>query len=430
MQISEQKKIKVKIITVGCRLNKAETAQLESLLLAAGYEIVPKNSNSDIYIVHSCAVTARAEEDSIRLAKTAKEKNPETFTIIAGCLPELYLKTNQKLPADLILGKKEKYKIVEYLKNHGFASTMPIRPNLQPIPPHFSTKRAIIKIQDGCSFNCSYCVVPKTRGAPESRPLEQIILEARALSANYPEIVLTGANSGSYNDNGRSLVHLVQTLASLPEIKRIRLSSIETSTVEKEIIDLMAEHPKICRYLHLPLQSGSNRILKMMRRHYTVEEYLSIIKYATSKLNPVGIGTDVIAGFPGETDYDFERTCNILNEMPFSNIHAFSFSIRPQTTAASLIDQLPAATIKQRTRKLMEIGETKKTEFARKLIGTPVEVLIEKVIKTENAGIGWTKEYVLAKVSGKNLKEKQIVHTMAKDYKAGMLLSTSFTTEL
>ncbi len=421
--VAINKKITFRIVTVGCRLNKAETAQIEALLLKAGYELAQKNASADIVIIHSCAVTGKAEEDSIRLARVAKEHNKNCFVVIAGCLSELYLKNNNQLPADLVLGQSEKFKIDEHLKKSGFLTQEKIVSESHQLLPHFSTKRAIIKVQDGCSFNCAYCVVPKTRGAPRSRSLEEIVSEAKALAANFPEIVLTGANLGSYEDAGRNLLSLLDALIKLPEIKRIRLSSIEISTVEKDVIELMASSQKICRYLHLPMQSGSNKILKAMGRRYTIEEYLAVIKYATKKLFPIGIGTDVIAGFPGETEEDFLLTCKALNEAPFSNIHAFSFSIRQGTYAASMTEQLPQTVIKTRTKKLLEIAEIKKEEFARKLLGLSIQVVIEKLLKKENAGIGWSGEYVLTKVYGNNLKEKQLVSIIAQDYKDGMIIA-------
>lgn len=401
--------MKVKILTVGCRLNKAETAQIEAILSNAGYEIIDKESPADIYLIHSCAVTARAEEDSLRLCRIAKNQNPKSLVILAGCLSELFIQKNkQNIQADIILGQKDKFNIIEALEKKQYL------PKLKPqkdtkVYPIFRSKRAIIKVQTGCSFNCSYCIVPKTRGPSTSRPMPEILEEVRIIAEKYPEIVLTGANLGCYEYKGKNLIDLIKAITEVPQIKRIRLSSIEISTIENKIIDIMAENEKICRYLHLPLQSGDDKTLQRMKRRYTLKQYINTIEYAINKLGTLGIGTDIIVGFPGETEEEFSNTYKILEKLPFSNIHVFSFSPREGTEAYSLQNRINRQIISSRVNLLLQLAQHKKNIFAKQFIGKNVETLIEKVDSQKNIGKGWTKEYVFSEISATTLYEKQII---------------------
>ncbi|MDD5677711.1 MAG: MiaB/RimO family radical SAM methylthiotransferase [Kiritimatiellae bacterium] len=381
--------------TVGCRLNQAETARLRAVFQAAGYRVVPFGAACDVCVIHGCAVTAKAEQNSARLARGAKRQTG-AFVVLAGCPVEAGGRAGH-LPdaADLLVGQTGKFQLPALLAEHGFPSVVPGAP---PALPLFDTARAIVKVQDGCDFNCAYCIVPRARGPAWSRPFEEIIEEINSLArAGYREIVLTGANIGCYEDQGRKLSSLLRRIEAVPALERIRLSSIEVSTVEREVIDCMAASRKLCRCLHLPMQSGSDPVLRAMRRRYAIREYGAVVAYAASRVEGIGIGTDVLVGFPSERAADFDATEAIIAQGPFSNVHVFAYSLRPGTVAAAMKDQVPDDEKRRRVARLIALAREKRMEFARRWIGREVAVLVEAV-NAAGAATGWTGEYLPARI--------------------------------
>jgi threonylcarbamoyladenosine tRNA methylthiotransferase MtaB len=270
--------------------------------------------------------------------------------------------------------------------------------------PVFETLRAFVKVQDGCDFRCAYCVVPETRGAPVSRPIPEVVEEVRRLAdSGFKEIVLTGANLGCYEDNGRRLVDLVRAVETIPSVARIRLSSIEITTAENPIVDLMATSEKLCHFLHIPLQSGDDGILKAMGRRYNTTTFRRAIDYALSRIPDLGLGTDIIVGFPGEDQPAFDNTVRLARELPFSNLHVFPYSRRTGTRAEGLAGQLPAVVKKERVLILREMGTVQRAAFAAGFVGKTVEALIEHVDKA-GAAHGWTGQYLEAVISGTSLR--------------------------
>jgi threonylcarbamoyladenosine tRNA methylthiotransferase MtaB len=313
---------------------------------------------------------------------------------------------------DLIVGQTEKFSIPEMLNR--------LHPDRFPAPndqcptlliPQFETKRALIKVQDGCDFHCAYCIVPTARGNPVSRPLAQIHAEVeRVVENGFNEIILTGANLGRYNDGDAQLVELIKSLEWLPSLKRIRLSSIELTTAEKNIIDHMADSPKLCHFLHIPLQSGDDGILASMGRRYQAGLYRNTIDYALKRVPDLGLGTDLIVGFPGEDDGAFNNTVDLVRSLPFSNLHVFPYSRRIGTRADEMTNQIPDITKKERLKALTMLGESKRQLFAESFIGKTVEVLIERVDE-HGIGHGWTGQYLQARLTsdGAGFHPRQIV---------------------
>ena len=274
---------------------------------------------------------------------------------------------------------------------------LPLTPGGEAATPLFTTTRALVKVQDGCDFRCSYCIVPHTRGNPVSRPAGEVLDEVKRLAADgYREVVLTGANLGCYADGARRLPELVREVESIDGIARIRLTSIEFTTTEREIIALMAASAKLCRTLHLPLQSGDDDTLRRMGRRYTVADYRAVVDYALSLMPHVGLGTDLIVGTPGETPRAHANTMALVRDLPFSNLHVFTYSPRPHTLAATEPDQLPGDVKSRRSAELIALGRTKRRAFAARFVGQPVQTLIEKT--QAGAATGWTGEYVQAKI--------------------------------
>ncbi|MCK5850124.1 MAG: tRNA (N(6)-L-threonylcarbamoyladenosine(37)-C(2))-methylthiotransferase MtaB [Kiritimatiellae bacterium] len=407
---TEQNQATVSFKTVGCRLNQAETAIIAGQFKEAGYKVVPFGTPSDVSVIHSCTITANAERKSLQFARSARKQFSAHTVVIAGCAVERgNIDAIKKAGADIVVGQKDKYRLLDLLSSSDREKNTNIYSISTPsIPPLFQTTRALIKIQDGCNFNCAYCIVPSTRGRPTNRALPEILDEVKAVIRNgFKEIVLTGANLGCYKDGSKDLVDLVHALEALPHLHRIRLSSIELTTVETRIVDHMAQSEKLCQYLHIPLQSGSNKILKSMGRRYNAQQYTDLIMYAANKIPHIGIGTDLIVGYPGEQDEHFEDTFNLIEQLPFSNLHVFPYSIRPGTTAATMPGHINNTTKKSRASRLIALGERKKTEFAASFIGKSVSMLVEDVSEDHTAK-GWTSEYIQAKFKSLHIQKNDI----------------------
>ena len=395
--------MRVAIKTFGCRLNQAETAQFEQDFVAAGFQVVAFGDAVDVAVVHGCAVTRKAEKDALRVARGIKRAAhdagaPEPFVVMVGCVVEANASRTEMDGVDLLVARADKARLVEIVLAqmgqpvawHGAATAA----------KHFGRQRALVKVQDGCNFFCAYCIVPHTRGAPVSRTFDDVLAETRALAqAGVQEIVLAGCNVACYCDHGRGLVELVAAIAAQDEVRRIRLSSIEPATVEREIVDLMAKNQRICRYLHLPLQSGDVEMLRAMRRRYTPEAYAEVVRHAQRLMPDLGLGTDVITGFPGESDAAFANTRRMIEELPFNNLHVFPYSERPGTDAAKMGASVPPAVRKARANELIQIGVRKRQLFAESFVGRPVETLIEGGWKN-GVGRGWTGAYLESCVTG------------------------------
>ncbi|MBA4387333.1 MAG: tRNA (N(6)-L-threonylcarbamoyladenosine(37)-C(2))-methylthiotransferase MtaB [Verrucomicrobia bacterium] len=388
--------------TIGCRLNQAETAQMAASFEAAGYAVVPFGKECDVCVVHTCAVTNKAERTCARFARIARKHSPKATVVLAGCAVETGGEDlGEDSGADIIIGQADKLQLPDILAKQKPAAA-------PPRIPAFDTKRAIIKVQDGCDFRCAYCIVPFTRQRKYSRSIADIIEEIRQVAGRgYKEFVITGANLGRFEDGSSGLVSLLERIESVPGVMRIRLSSIELSTVEKEIITFMAGSRKLCRFLHVPLQSGDDRVLAAMGRRYTTRQFRELVEFACDKIPLIGLGTDIIAGLPGEDDKAFENSVKLLEELPFTNIHVFPFSKRKGTRAAAMPDQIEAQEKKRRAGILMEIARCKRVTFATRSVGQRVSVLVEKTTRTTASG--WTGEYLPAEIHAPGISINQVV---------------------
>lgn len=394
--------------TVGCRLNQAETARLAGIFASAGYRVTPFGEPADVVVIHGCTVTARAEKDSFRLARAARRAQPAAFIVLCGCVVEAGGDQVRGVSgADLVVGQAEKFNLPDRLIACGFKPRAAGQPGAGL--PQFETTRAIVKIQDGCDFRCAYCIVPRARGPGRSRPPAEIVDEITRLAENgYREMVLTGANIGCYTWEGKTLVDLLGRLESLALPIRLRLSSIEITTVAKAVVDFMAQSQILCRFLHLPLQSGDDRILRAMGRHYTTAQFRKQVDYAVDKLGWLGLGTDVLTGFPGEDVAAAAATEAFLREMSFNNLHVFRYSRRPGTPAAAMPGQVPATEQQKRAASLLALGREQRQAFARQWVGREVAVLIE-ALEPDGGGRGWTGEYLPARIHGPQLAVNNLV---------------------
>jgi threonylcarbamoyladenosine tRNA methylthiotransferase MtaB len=376
--------------TLGCRLNQAETAVLAARLRRDGYHVVEFGEPTDLLVVNTCAVTEEAERTCRYVIRKTLRHSPDAFVAVTGCYAQTGVQALRTIPGiDLIVGNQFKWDLPSFLP-------APQALKKQPNPEVLHTRtidredftlpeygepdstRALIKIQDGCDVMCSFCLIPFARGHERSRLLVDVIREAEILAAGgYREIVLTGVNVGQYRQGETDLVELIAQLEAVEGLERVRISSIEPTTITNALLDRMAASSKLCPYLHIPLQSGDDTVLSTMNRPYNVEEFTHLIRRAIATIPHLGLGTDLMVGFPGETEEAFEHTLSIARELPFSYIHVFTYSQRPGTAAAKLPDQVPIEVARQRAKILAELSRFKRLAFAERYIGSTVSVLFE-----------------------------------------------------
>jgi len=396
--------LKLAFKTLGCRVNISETQKWVLDFQKLGFQVV--NKKADFYIVNSCSVTTKAEKETRQLISQIKKENSRAKIILTGCYnPKLSNKVSLTIPAI------QKDKLIDLIiKNFQLNHKFKILNKFQNKNENFKLKtktRAFIKVQDGCNNICSYCTIPYYRGKSRSKKIEEIINEIQEKEKqNYKEIILCGINLGDYNDNNKKLENLISEILNKTQIPRIRLSSINPEYISNKLLDLF-KNPRLMPHLHIPLQSGSNKILKLMKRHYTSKKYLSIIQKILKKYPLFGLSTDIIVGFPNETEKDFQKTIEIIEKIPFLKIHIFRFSPRPKTLAyyLNLKNPILEEIKKQRVDILEKIGEKISKKYKEKFIGKKMPVLFEQ--KKNGFWQGYTPNYLLVKKRDKrNLKNK------------------------
>jgi len=396
-------KKKVAFHTLGCKLNFAETSTISRSFPDDEFERVPASSKADIYVINTCSVTDTADKKCRQAIKKFITLSPGAFIAVVGCYAQLKPQEISSIPGvDLVLGTNEKFNISDYLTGlnkkpkaeiHSFdlAAT-------DSFNPSFSLgdrTRSFLKIQDGCDYGCSYCTIPMARGRSRNPEISTIIREAEHIAERgVKEIVITGVNIGDFGKSTQdSFAGLLKELVRVEGIERFRISSIEPNLLTDELIDLTLLNSKILPHFHIPLQSGNNKILGLMRRRYTRDVFASRVKMILDKLPLAGIGADVIVGFPGETDSDFEDTYSFLEEIPLSYLHVFTFSERPDTIA----ERLPAKVLyndkERRSKRLIALSQKKNVIFNKLNVGQISNVLFEKTF-SEGFITGFTSNYI------------------------------------
>lgn len=396
---------KVAFHTLGCKLNFSETSAIGQDFLNKGFEIVDFNSAADVYVINTCTVTENADRECRQIVRRALRNNPDAFVAVTGCYAQLRPEEITKISGvDVVLGSNEKFNIFDYTgdfsKNNLSCVYVSDTNELNDFHSSLSLDgnertRAFFKIQDGCDYKCSFCTIPLARGKSRSMSPGEVINEFKTLlNAGYKEIILTGVNVGDYGINyGMNLYDLLQKMLSVDGEYRIRISSIEPNLLNDDILNLTCENEKLVNHFHIPLQSGSPEILKLMQRRYKVEEYQKLIYKATGKIPNLGIGVDVIVGFPGETDELFRETYDFLKDLPISYLHVFAYSERPDTKAVSLDGNVDISIRKKRNKMLRILSDKKRSEFNRKMIGVEQTVLFEE--QNENGMMkGFTESYL------------------------------------
>jgi threonylcarbamoyladenosine tRNA methylthiotransferase MtaB len=392
--------------SLGCRLNQAETSVLESQLWRRGYKVVAWGEPTDLLVVNTCSVTAEAERTCRYVIRKTLRHSPGAFVAVTGCYAQTGVHHLRSIPGvDLIVGNQFKSDLPSFLPP-------PECLRKQPAPDVIHTKtitrddfvlpefgesdatRAVLKIQDGCNVMCSFCIIPFARGRERSRLVGDILAEAQMLVARgHRELVLTGVNIGQYDADGVDLTGLIERLEALDGIDRIRVSSIEPTTVTGALLARMGSSRKLCPYLHIPLQSGNDAVLAAMNRPYAVGSFMSLIDRALAKVPGLALGTDLMTGFPGESERAFQDTVDLCRRLPFSYFHVFPYSKRPGTAAAKMPQDVPTEVARRRAQTLAELSREKRLAFAGRWIGASVPVLFEAG-QIDGMRVGTTPHYL------------------------------------
>jgi threonylcarbamoyladenosine tRNA methylthiotransferase MtaB len=386
-------------VTLGCKVNHYDTQVMREALKKAGYNLVNPDEIADVYVINTCTVTSIGDRKSRQIIRRLAALNPDATLVVTGCYAERRpdeIKNIQNVA--LVLSNKDKPFIDKFL--NGLINEAQNETGFYPCITSFDDQtRALVKIEEGCDSMCTYCIVPHVRGCTiHSRPIDSILQEVQALTKNgYKEIVLTGIHLGAYGKdftNGSGLPDVLKAISAFDGIKRIRLSSIEPMDVSDELINEISRLPKCAHHLHISLQSGSDKILRLMRRGYTSSEFENLVNRIRSAIPDVGISTDVMVGFPGETDQDFAETCDLISRVRFSRLHVFRYSPREGTPAAKFPDRVPDRVSSKRSDEVIALGERLLREFYSGMLGQYADVLIEDTREDkDNLLAGFTSNY-------------------------------------
>jgi len=408
--------------TLGCKLNYAETATIGKQFLDRGYQLARAGEPADVWVINTCSVTERANRECRQLIRRALRSPGNPYVIVTGCYAQLDPENVASINGvDVVLGAKEKFDLFRYADPSAGKGTPRVHVSeietVETFGPAFTTEagsrtRAYLKVQDGCDFNCSFCTIPLARGVSRSQPVDDAVAQARDLVVQgYREIVLTGVNVGDYGKaSGASLLTLLRALEQVKGLERLRVSSIEPNLLTPEIIDAVAESRTLCRHFHIPLQSGTDEVLRAMRRRYTTGQYADLVNAIRERIPDAGIGVDVITGFPGESEAHFDATYRYLCGLPVSYLHVFTYSERPNTPAAAMKGTVEPRVRYQRNDMLRMLGQKKKQAFYEGAVGRLLPVLTEGDVE-DGVRFGFTSNYVRVGIPAAACRENEIVQT-------------------
>jgi len=422
--------VTVAFATLGCKLNQVESQELRAILEDRGYRAVGFDEAAQVYVINTCTVTAKADYSDRQMIRRAIARNPNALIVATGCYAQTDPQAIARIPGvDLIVGHQEKWGLADLLQSlkkqvAPLVKVGEIREARSlpavPVIRHSERSRAFVKVQDGCQHRCAFCIVPYARGRSRSQDPELVVEQVRQLVASgHREVVLTGVDMGHYGRDRvppTTLAALLARVAEVPGLRRLRLSSILPAYFSEELIEVVSSSPLICPHLHIPLQSGSDSVLRSMRRPYNTAIYTSLVERLSRAMPDLGLGTDVIAGFPGEREADFEETVRLIEGLPFSYLHVFSYSDRKGTEATRLPDHLPPRVIAQRSKALRALSRAKNLAFRRTLLGRTLELL---VLETREKGTGLltglTGNYVELSFSGPDSLMGQLANVTITD---------------
>ncbi|MFY0545109.1 tRNA (N(6)-L-threonylcarbamoyladenosine(37)-C(2))-methylthiotransferase MtaB [Brevibacillus sp. H7] len=397
--------------TLGCKVNSYETEAIWQLFKSNGYERVDfEQDDADVYVINTCTVTNTGDKKSRQVIRRAIRRNPDAIVAVTGCYAQTSPKEIADIPGvDIVVGTQGREKLIEYVEQirqerrpiNAVGNIMKAREFEELDVPNFTDRtRASLKIQEGCNNFCTFCIIPWARGLMRSRKPESVIAQAKKLvEAGYKEIVLTGIHTGGYGEDleDYNLAKLLVDLHQVDGLKRIRISSIEASQITDEVIEVMNNSDRVCRHLHVPLQAGDDEVLKRMRRKYTTAEFYEKMVKVREALPGVALTTDVIVGFPGETDEQFQNGYDFIKKIEFAELHVFPYSMRTGTPAARMMDQIPEEVKHERVAKLLELNQELTLSYAKKFVGDVLEVIPERPYKEDPASgllMGYSDNYL------------------------------------
>ena len=435
--------MKVAFTTLGCRTNQHDTAEMQVLLEKEGYSIVNSSETADVYVINTCTVTARSDYSSRLAVKKSLAINENATVVFTGCYAQLNPEDSAKIEGlDLVLGNADKLKIAEVLKAKLKNNSLQKESGLAeiymsdihadrefktlPVTQFQGRTKAFIKVQTGCDESCSFCTVVRARGSSASDTRENILDNIRhAIDGGYKEITLTGINLGTWGMDFHSketFSSLVEDIANLNGNFRVRLSSINPIEIDDHLIELISQHEKICPHLHIPLQSGDTEVLSKMRRNYNAKQYEHIVRRASEKISPLGLGADVIVGFPGESEASFEHTRKLIEELPFSYLHVFSYSPRSGTEAHNFRNNIKNITKKERNLILSDLVKEKAQLFYKSFVGKKVTVLIEERKQADGLLKGHSEHYIPVRVDAEGFLQNQLVSVLITEIRKNELV--------
>lgn len=399
--------MKFNIVTFGCKVNNYESNMMEECMLSSNFVYEENLNDCDIVIVNTCSVTNVADKKCLRMVRRIKREKPNIILVVTGCSSQNNQSIYEEMDVDILLGNKDKSKIdkliKKYLENKERYIYFCNDRNLEfenMIVNNYNHVRAFIKIEDGCDNFCSYCIIPYVRGSVRCKDFDLVINEAKNLvKTNHLEIVLTGIHTGRYESDNHDLTDLINELSKIDGIKRIRISSIEITELNDKFLNMLKNNKIVCDHLHIPLQAGSNDILKKMNRKYDLAYYEDVIKKIRSIRSDIAITTDIIVGFPGESDELFNETLEFAKKMKFSKIHVFPYSKRKGTVAAMMSDQIDEEVKKMRVKKLILLSDALEKEYLDKFLGKELDILIEEC--DNNVSVGHTSNYLKVSLNEK-----------------------------
>ena len=395
----------VRFYTLGCKVNQYDSEAMLEAFLAKGYVPAPEGAPADVYVVNTCTVTGTGDQKSLKAARRFKRQNPMGELIVAGCLAQRMGEALRDIGARVILGTQYRASVVELLEKAIAEQTQLVAVDslksaaFEPlsIHAHEGHTRAVLKIQEGCDNRCTYCIIPSVRGGIRSKPVGDVVAEARALAdAGFNEMVLTGVHLTSYGRDLQPSATLADAIAAVhgvAKVGRIRLGSLEPVAISDSFVNAIAGLPKLCPQFHLALQSGSDAVLARMKRRYNTQQFTAAARRVSAAYPDAAFTTDVIVGFPGETDEEFQQTVTFCQQIGFMKIHVFPFSPREGTPAADMADQVPEAIKEERVRRLIAVGEELAQRYRERLLGTVQPVLVEER-QINGQATGYTPQYI------------------------------------
>jgi len=439
------------VLTFGCKVNQYDSNAMRSTMVRNGYQIVPETEPADVCLINTCTVTNIADQKARKIIRRVVKRNPEAKVLVTGCYAESDRQQIEQIEGvSLVFGNREKADLDQYLEYLSLQTHQPTSGLLQITPVQHDAirehanfglsvsdtgdrTRGIIKVQDGCSAFCTYCIIPYVRGRMTSRPISEIVTEVEEIAASgAKEIVITGVHLGSYGidrqneqlpkDGRVSIADILEQIHPVDGIERIRLSSIEPMNFPEDLAPTMAELPKCMPHFHLPLQAGSDRTLKRMRRRYTTDEFSKLTGYLRSVFPNAGLTTDIMVGFPGETDRDFEDSLRFVEQIGFSQLHVFRYSPRRGTPAAEYPDQLAPHISADRSQRMIELGRQSSQTFRQQMVGKEAKVLIED-LRHGDLLMGSTGNYLRTAIDVPDSQINQVIPVTLTGVENGIMLA-------